>query len=131
MIFLCIIMYYYKLDSYGQSWRRGTKCTTKLTGGGFDPHSRKWNIYLNLYILFLSSGVAKARRWVPSLNMQFLQNSVENRERSFLTLCLVCCVPDTAWSWFIFLLPIIWWMFLFILHKKKIKTHYITFSRLR
>ena len=38
----------------GQSWRGGTKCDCKLTGCGFDPQSRRWNIYLNLYFHFFA-----------------------------------------------------------------------------
>ena len=55
---------------------------------------------------FLRSGVeVKRGRWVLPLNTQCLQNSAESGERSVLTLgslCLPCCVRDTAWSWFIF-----------------------------
>ena len=27
--------------------------TVNATGCGFDPHSKKWNIYLNLYFLYI------------------------------------------------------------------------------
>ena len=40
----------------------------------------------------------------PPLNTQCLQNLAESGERNVLTqgsLCLRCCVRDTAWSWFI------------------------------
>ena len=34
--------------------RRGTKCDCKSTGCGFDPHSRRCYIYLNLYFHFFA-----------------------------------------------------------------------------
>ena len=37
----------------GQSWRSGTKCDCE-TGCGSDPHSRRRNIYLNLYFHFFA-----------------------------------------------------------------------------
>ena len=40
----------YYLPSIG--WLRGV--TVKPTGCGFDPHSRRWNIYLNLYLHFFA-----------------------------------------------------------------------------
>ena len=54
----------------GQSWCTSKKCDWKSTGCGFDPHSRKWNIYLHLYIFISSLWCrGKARGWVPTLNM--------------------------------------------------------------
>ena len=35
--------------------------TVKSTGCGFDPHSRRLNIYLNLYFHFFRSGVEVKR----------------------------------------------------------------------
>ena len=35
--------------------------TAKPTDCGFDPHSRRWNIYLNLYFHFLRSGIEVKR----------------------------------------------------------------------
>ena len=84
--------------------------TVKSTGCVFNLHSRKWNIYLHLYIHFfaLVSRQSELRRhWVPPVNTQCLQNSAESGERSILTLgslCLPCCVRDIAWSWFNFLI---------------------------
>ena len=40
----------------------------KRDGCGFNPHSRKWNIYLNVYFHFCACFRGKARRWVPPLN---------------------------------------------------------------
>ena len=80
--------------------------TVKSTSCGFDPHSRKWNIYLHLYFHFFALVWGKARRWVPPLSTQCLQNSAESEERSVLrlgSLCLPCRVRDTAWSSFNFL----------------------------
>ena len=44
--------------SRGAATRR---VTAKSTGCGFDPHSRRWNIYLNLYFHFLRFGVEVKR----------------------------------------------------------------------
>ena len=96
---LIVLLYQFEI----QSWRRGAECACKSTGCGFDPQSRRWNIYFTLIFLFLRSGVeGKARRWVLPLNTQCLQNSAESGERSVLTrgsLCLSYYVRDTAWSW--------------------------------
>ena len=62
----------------------GAQSVTVKTGGGFNPHSRKLNIYLHLYFNFFT---------------QRLQNLSESGQRSVLTLgslCLHCCVRDTA-----------------------------------
>ena len=78
--------------------------TVKLTGCGFDPHSRN-EIFIYIYIFItLLWCRGKAWRWVLPLNTQCLQNSAESGERSDLalgSLCLPCCVRDTAWSWFV------------------------------
>ena len=77
---------------------RGTEAqsvTVKSTGCGFDSHSRKWNIYLYFHFSLWCRG--KARRWVPPLNTQCLQNLAESGERSVFTLgslCLPSCVRD-------------------------------------
>ena len=69
---------------------------------GSIPHSRKMKYLFTFIFSFLRSGVrGKARRWVQPLNTQCLQNSAERGERSALTLsslCLPCCLRDTAWS---------------------------------
>ena len=60
------------------------------------------NDYLLVFSILSSVSKAKARRWVPPLNTQCLENSSESGERTVLTLgslCLSCCVQDTAWSW--------------------------------
>ena len=67
--------------------------TVKSTDCRFDPHSRQWNIYLNLYFHFFALVSDKARRWVPLLNTQCLQISAECGKRSVRT------IGDTAWSW--------------------------------
>ena len=75
------------LSIWDQSWR-----------------SRGDEIFIYIYIFFSSLWYrGKARRWVPPLHTQSLQNLAESRERSVLTLGLLClprCVRDTAWSWF-------------------------------
>ena len=86
----------------GQSWHRGTKWTA-TTGCGFDPHSRKWNIYLNIRFFALSCQ-GKARRWVSQLNTQCLRSSAKSGAQNVLTLgslCLFCCVQDIMWNWII------------------------------
>ena len=85
---------------------RAQSVTVKPTDCGFDPDSRRWNIYLKFIFPFSSLWCrGKSRRWVLPLNKRCLQNSAESGERSVLTLdslCLPCCVRDTAWSWFFF-----------------------------
>ena len=71
--------------------------TVKPTGCGFDPHSRRWNIYLNLYFHFFALVSRLSRCWVLPLNRQCLQNSAESGECNVSTLgslCLPCCVRD-------------------------------------
>ena len=56
-------------------------------------------IYISISSLWCRS---KARRLVLPFNAQCLQNLAESGEQSVLTLgslCLPCCVRDTAWSW--------------------------------
>ena len=58
------------------------------TGCGFDAHSRKLNIYLNLYFIFF----ALVLRRILEVS-KYLQDSAENGERNVLTLgslCLPC-----------------------------------------
>ena len=80
------------------------RVTVSATCYGFDPNSRKLNIFFNLYYIFISTLWCrdKARRWVPPINIQCLQNSAENWEWSVLTLDTLC-LWDTA-NWFIFIL---------------------------
>ena len=62
---------------------RGTEAqsvSVESTGCEFDPHSRKWNIYLHLHFHFF----ALVSRQL--LNTQYLQNSAESGERIVLTL---------------------------------------------
>ena len=57
-------------------------------------------IYIFISLLWYSG---KARCWVLPLNTPCLQNSAESGKWSVLTLgslCLPCCVRDTAWSWY-------------------------------
>ena len=67
--------------------------TVNTTDCWFDPHLRKWNIYLNLFFHSLWCP-GKARRCVAPLNTQCPQNSAGSGERSILTLgslCIACC----------------------------------------
>ena len=82
--------------------------TVKPTGCWSDPHSRRWNIYLNLYFHFFAP-VSKIKRGVEfchsTRNASRIRHKVGTESaRSVLTLgslCLSCCVRDTAWSWVI------------------------------
>ena len=72
---------------------------------GFNLKFYQIFIYIFIYIYNFISSLwcrGKARHWVPPLNTQCLQKSAEIGEQSVLTLgslCLPCCVRDTAWSW--------------------------------
>ena len=78
--------------------------TVKPTGCGFDPDSRRWNIYFNIFP-FLRSGVE------VKCGVEFC-HSTRNASRIWQkagtgvsengSLCLLCNVRDTAWSWFNF-----------------------------
>ena len=88
---------------------RGTKCDCKIDWLWVRSPLEEIKYLLTLHILhiFISSlwCRGKVRRWVPPLKAQYLQNSAERVERSVLTLgslCLPCCVRDTAWSSFNF-----------------------------
>lgn len=64
------------------------------TGCGFDPHSRRCNIYLHLNFHFFVLVLRQKR-----VGESRLQNSTESGERSILTLgslSLSCCVRDIA-----------------------------------
>ena len=89
--FLCKLIYFEASRGAGAQ-----SVTVKPTGCGFDPHSRRWNIYFNLYFHFIALVSNTAQCWVLPINTQCLQNSAESGERSVLTigsLCLLCqCV---------------------------------------
>ena len=91
--------------------------TVNSTGCGFDPHSKN-EIFIYIYIIISSLWCrGKARRWVPPLNTQHLQNLAKSGQRKVLTLgsfCLHCCVRDTAWSWF---------MYVFVIRKGNIESY--------
>ena len=104
-IFVCFILCTVLLFNWGRSWRGGTKCDCKIDSLWVRSPLEEMK-YLFIYI-FISSlwRRGKARRWIPPLNTQCLQNSAESGERSVSTLgslCLPYCVRDTAWSWFIY-----------------------------
>ena len=52
---------------------RGAEAQSVSTGYEFEPHSRKEKIFKFIFP-FLRSGRVKARRRVPALNTQYLQN---------------------------------------------------------
>ena len=89
-IFLALTVWYLRFINLSVEASRGAgeqRVTVKSTGCGFDPHSMRWIIYLHL-CFFISSlwCWGKARRWVPLLNTQCLQNLVESGELNILTL---------------------------------------------
>ena len=69
------------------------------TGCGFDPHSRRRNIYLNLYFHFfalvskLSAGLSSTTQHAmpPEFGRQWGTGVL-----TLGSLCLPCCVRDTA-----------------------------------
>ena len=95
-IYLISVLIWINLMTH-QSLHRSTMCDCKI------DWLWKWNIYIFVSSLWCQD---KARRWVPLLNTQGLQNSAESDERSVLTLgflCPPCCVRDTAWSWLLYI----------------------------
>ena len=74
----------------------------KSTGCGFDPRSRRCNIYLNIYFHFLalvsrqSAALSSATQhaMAPELGRKWGTECL-----SLGSLFLPCCVRDTAWSW--------------------------------
>ena len=57
--------YYYILVYFEAVVAQGHENVTSLTGCGFDPHSRKWNIYINLYF-YLFALVSRQRAELSS-----------------------------------------------------------------
>ena len=83
---------------------RGTKCDCNHDWLWVRSPLEEIKYLFKFIFSYLRSGVeAKVRRRVPLINMQYLQNSAENGERSVLelnSLCLPCCVHDIASSCF-------------------------------
>ena len=75
--------------------------TVKPTGRGFDPHSRRGNIFLNLYFHFFAL-VSRQSAALSSATQHAMPpefGSPLSAERSVLTLgslCLPWCVRDKA-----------------------------------
>ena len=71
--------------------------TVKPIGCGFDPHLRRWNIYLNVYFHFFAL-VSRLSAALSSATQHAMPPKFgRNAERSVLTLgslCLTCCVRD-------------------------------------
>ena len=100
--------------------QRHKSVIVKLTGCGFDSDSTKWNIYSHLYYIHFLA-LVRARLCAP-LNTR-LQNSAASGKRSVLalgSLCLPCCVRNTAWSWFIYFI----WFFKFLQVFKTLASSY-------
>ena len=59
-LYVCFILntlvpdIFFKETSRGQRGAGAQSVTVKQTGCGLDPHSRRWNIYLNLYFHFFA-----------------------------------------------------------------------------
>ena len=80
--------------------------TVKSTGCGFDPHSRRWSIYLNVYFHFFALVTRLSAALSSATHHAMPPEFTETGERSVLTLgslCLPCCVRNTVWSWKIYI----------------------------
>ena len=76
-----------------------------IHGCGFDPHSKKWNIYLNVYFHVFALGPSQSAALSCATQHAMLSEfggkwGTEGLNTNLGTLCLPCCVRDTAWSWF-------------------------------
>ena len=77
--------------------------TVNASGCGFDPHSRKWNIYSNFYFHFFalvlrqSAVLSSATQYAmpPEFSGNWGPECLNTR---FPITTLLC--PNTAWSWF-------------------------------
>ena len=97
-----LYIWYYEASHGSESQVCDCKCDCLWVRSIFEEMKYLFNICNVKYISSLCCR-AKARRWVPLLNTQYLRSLTENREGSVSTLgslCLPCCVRDTAWSWF-------------------------------
>ena len=70
------------------------------TGCGLDPHSRRWNIYLNLYFHFFAL-VSRQSAALSSATQHAMPPEFGWKWGTLGSLCLSCYVRNTAWSWFI------------------------------
>ena len=80
--------------------------TVKSTGCGFDLHSRRWNIYLNLYFHFLVLVSRQSAALSSAIQQAMPPEFGRKCQRRVLTLgslCLPCCVWHIAWIWFLYL----------------------------
>ena len=83
-----LIILFYRGYYRGQSWRSGTKCDCKIDWLWVRSPLEEMKYLPKFIFPFLRSGIeTKARRWVPPLNTQCLQNPAESGERSVITLC--------------------------------------------
>ena len=72
----------YNYEMWGQLWRRGAKCERELVVGS---HPTRGNEVFNILISSFWYR-DKTWRWVPPLNTQFLQNSLESGKLCVLAL---------------------------------------------
>ena len=88
--------------------------TIKPTGCGFDPHSRRWNIYLNLYFHFFplvsrqSAALSSATQHAMPPESPDSRFSKQSEERSVLTLGCLPCAAGKYVDTFIHLLQLIY-----------------------
>ena len=97
-----LIFLYYPETSRGAA---AQSVPLKPTGCGFDPHSRKWNIYLNLYFYFFapvsrqSAALSSATQhaMLPKLGRKRGTECLNTKFPLPTLLCASCC-------WFFFIL---------------------------
>ena len=101
--FIITIIFFYIINSGAGA----QSVIVKPTGCGFNPYSRRRNIYLNLYFHLF----ALVSRQCAALSSATQHAMPPESGRKWGTeclstgfLCLSCCVRDTAWSWFILLI---------------------------
>ena len=98
-----------KTDTEASRGAAAQSVTVKPTGCGFDPLSRRWNIYLNLYLHFFAlvsrQSAALSSATQHAMSPEFYRKCDRDSDRECLNTILplptlLYCVRDTAWSWF-------------------------------
>ena len=95
MIFFLVIFYievYWEVNTlWGQSWRgRGTKCDCKIDLLWIRSQLEEMKYLFTFCVVF--------RQWTR--NTSRTRRKIRNNVLTLGSLCLPCCVRDTAWSWF-------------------------------
>ena len=75
--------------TFNSTYRKSQSVIVKPTGCGFDPHLRRWNIYLNLYFHFF----ALVSRQSAALNSGTQHAMPPEFGRKWGTECLITKVP--------------------------------------